>query len=174
MRPLKTYQNLVKECDLLFKRVQHKYPADISCRKGCSDCCICGSVFAIEAYFISLYWKKHCSDKKVGLPRGNFCPFLHDRQCLIYPVRPLLCRTHGLALATITGNCLDWNSCPSNFTNGLPEGFCAADFLSIDQINNDLALLNISFCQLFGCDQDHYRISLESLFISPGSFFSQF
>lgn len=35
-----------------------------------------------------------------GVNNGNKCPFLINRECSVYPYRPIICRVHGLAYLT--------------------------------------------------------------------------
>jgi hypothetical protein len=71
------------------------------------------------------------------------CAFLDVAgRCRIYPVRPVICRSHGLPLAIpdenggSRGDC-----CPLNFRDGMDE-LSNADFLSLETVNTVLATLN--------------------------------
>ena len=131
MRIRSVYQKLVKDNSRFFSSIQDRYPAFIPCSQGCSECCTLQSVFAIEAYFLACFWSRHQNISKKTeriLPAretasSENCPFLLDQQCQVYPVRPIICRTHGLALATNDGSTLSWSSCPKAFEKGLPEDF---------------------------------------------------
>ncbi len=68
------------------------------CRRGCHDCCIDDlAVFPVEAEVI----RQHCGPLLTfdqPHPKGK-CAFLDvDGACRIYPWRPYVCRTQGLAL----------------------------------------------------------------------------
>lgn len=100
-----------------------KFESDISaetkklsqCQKGCSRCCYVDlSVFQLEADNIKSWFLSLSDEQKFNLREKwlsplrktiNFhgeevssCPFLHHEACTIYEVRPLICRTQGLAL----------------------------------------------------------------------------
>ena len=69
----------------------------VTCHRGCARCCVAGlSVLPVEAALIEgsgLRSPAHVTD--------GMCAFLDERGgCTIYPVRPVLCRTHGLPLKT--------------------------------------------------------------------------
>jgi Fe-S-cluster containining protein len=103
---------------------ENPLPQPIACRAGC-DCC-CYNLVELtppEALLIGDFIDQHFSaaEKKVLLDRvartlartagqskaaiaarrGDLpCPLLRDRQCMVYPVRPLVCRAmHGLDAA---------------------------------------------------------------------------
>ena len=89
----------------------------------------------------------------VAASSGDFCPFLRARECLVYSMRPLICRTHGLAITgkQLTDGRVD--CCPLNFTQ---ESLALLDrelILDVDMITANLMRLNLAFCLLLG-DQD--------------------
>lgn len=170
MNNLKTYQLLLQDCDHVFLECKEQYQDSITCHSGCCQCCTCGSVFAIEAYFIAHYWLKHKAGENQIDPPSEMCPFLNQNRCLIYQVRPLICRTHGMALAIVKENFLDWNTCPLNFKQGLPETFQIEDFLYIEPINEDLAMLNILFLQQNKLNSARARIQMRDLYSDPEDF----
>lgn len=70
---------------------------ELACRRGCASCCVDGlSVLPVEAAFIEA--------SGLGPPsrphrEATMCAFLDDEgACSVYAARPVLCRTHGLAL----------------------------------------------------------------------------
>ncbi|MDI1472068.1 YkgJ family cysteine cluster protein [Thermodesulfovibrio sp. 1176] len=75
----------------------------LACRKGCSNCCEAHRdipVYPIE--IVGIYWyvmekvkEPIRSDIKLSLikhKKGDPCPFLINKACSIYPMRPLACR----------------------------------------------------------------------------------
>ncbi|MGC9044940.1 MAG: YkgJ family cysteine cluster protein [Thermodesulfovibrio sp.] len=75
----------------------------LACRRGCSSCCKTHRdipVYPIE--IVGIYWyviekvkeplRAKIKASLISHNRGDFCPFLIDEVCSIYPVRPLACR----------------------------------------------------------------------------------
>ena len=78
----------------------------VKCKAGCSSCCEKGdyplSDIELEYLmqgFISLESeiKFQVQNNFKNMEKGGKCPFLIDGLCSIYPYRPIICRTHGLA-----------------------------------------------------------------------------
>jgi len=87
------------------------------------------------------------------------CGFLKDRLCTIYPFRPLICRTHGLPLVY-------WHDetdppgygvmfCEKNFQDAEDLDFTSENTLNMDEVNEELARLNITFIQ------EHQELALK-------------
>jgi hypothetical protein len=82
------------------------------------------------------------------MPAGG-CVFLDSRDlCRIYGRRPVICRTHGLALRRAPGAAPHY--CGSNFTDGAPR---EEEILDETRITENLMRLNLAFCTLLG-DRD--------------------
>ncbi len=75
----------------------------IACSKGCGNCCINQAVpiTVIELMGISWYVSEAITDPDVrarlrdqmlGHKSNRACPFLFNRECGIYPLRPIACR----------------------------------------------------------------------------------
>jgi len=63
------------------------------CKAGCHDCCG-PTVWAKDEYTNITSWlKKH--NRKELMATGIDCPYLNDKGCSIYKVRPILCRLFG-------------------------------------------------------------------------------
>ena len=73
--------------------------ADVACAPGCSHCCVGHlTVLPVEAVNIETYIDAH-GFTKPPVQRPGACSFLDkEGACTIYPARPLVCRTHGLAM----------------------------------------------------------------------------
>lgn len=69
----------------------------LACKRGCDSCCVDGlTVLPVEAALIEA--SGHQPPPQAARREG-MCAFLDaDGACTIYDVRPVLCRTHGLAL----------------------------------------------------------------------------
>lgn len=73
-----------------------------ACHKGCHSCCLRATVPFTEPELATISW--FASERLTGETRERVkqrlfehelsteCPFLLDRSCTIYPVRPLICR----------------------------------------------------------------------------------
>ena len=148
---LSTYRQLVARLDVHSGRVTEAWSASLACREGCFDCCQRDlSVFAVEAASIRAW----LADNDLGAgTSAEGCALLDERGgCRIYPVRPVVCRTHGLPLAvsqddgTVTGDV-----CPLNFDGGSGlAGVPAQDFLSITTVNTLLAAIDLAFTDAAG------------------------
>jgi uncharacterized protein len=144
------YNDLRGYCDMFWKQVSGKFPMALACGSGCSTCCELQSVNFLEASVIARY----CADNKVAPIRSSrpqsTCPFLTDGRCRIYPVRPLICRTHGLLLKSKDFKDRIAVSCPFNFTSMDYAAVADRDALDVDTVTAGLAKLNAAFCLLHG------------------------
>lgn len=79
----------------------------LQCARGCASCCVDGlSVLPVEAALIEAGGLGPPARSAASAsPAPKMCAFLDDDgACSIYPVRPVLCRTHGLALRAPSRN----------------------------------------------------------------------
>ncbi|HIE33361.1 MAG TPA: YkgJ family cysteine cluster protein [Thermodesulfobacteriaceae bacterium] len=124
-RPPREFEELLQEVDRNFREVQKKYPREVRCRKGCTDCCWAPfDLSLVEALYLGGAFRtlprrerreierrlqKYEKDweTKVPKPVTPFvlstiklrCPFLNDKGlCLVYEFRPITCRIYGLPL----------------------------------------------------------------------------
>ncbi|MCP4129867.1 MAG: YkgJ family cysteine cluster protein [bacterium] len=158
---LELYDRLLGNIESYAERLYKQYGEYLTCKPGCSECCILGSVNGIEAYGIAGAVKElpKESGERIGKNAGeDRCIFLYEDQCLIYNSRPVICRTHGYPL--YIEESVDF--CPKNFTglDTIDSGY----ILNLDALNKALASINISFIALI--DDPFYkqeRISLREL-----------
>ena len=143
------YQTLCRFCDGLWLKVQARHAQQLSCRQGCADCCRLETVCALEAHLIASRLAAADGSLPEPDPDGG-CVFLANQACQIYPVRPIICRTHGLPLrsAALTANHTD--CCPLNFTSLDPAELAPELVLDLDRITDNLMRLNLAFCLLLG------------------------
>lgn len=143
MKSIKLYRQLIKKIDDYEARLLKEYSGQIRCAKGCSACCILGSIFPVEAYSIYTYitGKGELKNLKNSGSKGDNCVFLQDGACSIYPCRPVICRTHGYPI--LTGGRVDY--CPENFRGieRIDSGF----ILDLDALNRALVSINLLFQQ---------------------------
>lgn len=140
-----------------------------SCANGCSKCCFVDlSVFSIEAINIKEWFlnlsesEKKLLQKKLKSPPKqdvnfhgetvNSCAFLYENSCSIYPVRPLICRTQGMALM-VEKNYVD--ICPLN--SKMLDVLKNSDVINLEILNQILSQLQLHY------QKNSKRITLSSL-----------
>jgi hypothetical protein len=142
------YQRLCQYCDDLFAATFHTFRLHIKCAKGCASCCILETVTSLEASMISSYLE---SSEWASIPpafdpaasTSTQCVFLHQNLCLIYPVRPIICRTHGLPILYPEQGI---DTCPLNFSEIDLTSIDPKFLLDADRITQNLMRLNLAFC----------------------------
>ncbi|MCU0663608.1 MAG: YkgJ family cysteine cluster protein [Myxococcota bacterium] len=77
--------------------------------------------------------------------------------CSVYRARPLLCRTHGLALKSADRP--DVSHCELNFTQNPPH---LSSVLDVDNLHTALFAVNLEYCHKLGIDPLS-RIALDRL-----------
>ena len=76
--------------------------------------------------------------------QGRRCSFLTaSGQCLIYQVRPLICRSHGApVLVPLEGEREALDACELNFLQGMSH-LRQGDWIGVETLNTQLSLINI-------------------------------
>lgn len=106
MAPKIDYQKFLNDLDVRLKSYFEAFGTEIACKKGCSDCCEKGDypLSDIELEYLMKGFMGLASSTKIevqknikNMVKGGACPFLLNKQCSIYPYRPIVCRVHGLA-----------------------------------------------------------------------------
>lgn len=139
------------------------------CARGCHSCCAPGlSVLPVEAERIARHLEEHVV---VAGPHADRCAFLDaGGACQIYEARPLLCRTHGLALRTQHSPARglkvidDVSVCALNYTTRPPT---AAETLDADRILALLVTVDRRFRMRAELPDDGSRVPLQALLESP-------
>ena len=136
--------------DAHFEAAMERSPGQLACRAGCFDCCRAGlSVFGIEADRIREALASLSADvrervRAQGHDEGReHCALLLDGRCSVYGQRPILCRSHGLAVRVPAEAGEDptrprLEHCPLNYTSQTPP---AASVLSLDAVNRPLSVM---------------------------------
>ena len=148
---LRNYHDLVIRADQLCLRITGEFASQLSCRAGCDACCRHLSLFWVEAVALAVALRELPAEpagKIRLLARGSSpdgpCPLLVDNSCLLYAVRPLICRTHGLPLiATADNGTRTIDFCPLNF-QGL-ETLPGTAVIDADRLATALAAVNALF-----------------------------
>jgi hypothetical protein len=163
------YRKLCQYCDDVFATMQEAFGTHIHCAKGCAACCTLERVSPLEAYMIASFLQDsqispipELSDRAIS-PQEQ-CVFLHCNECTIYPVRPIICRTHGIPIVYPDQQGID--ACPLNFTD---FDFATIDpqfLLDAETLTTNLMRLNLAFCILTQQQESAGdRIPLHSLII---------
>ncbi|HSD88259.1 MAG TPA: YkgJ family cysteine cluster protein [Kofleriaceae bacterium] len=127
------YPELAAKVDAFFDRVVTRHGEDMRCGTGCSHCCHTRlSITSVEGDAIRdeiATWpaeRKAALVQNVAAARPDQCAALDPQgRCLIYQVRPIVCRSHGAPIRMHQPGSLPVvASCPDNFT---ARGPAAAD-----------------------------------------------
>ena len=171
------YRKLIEKVDHHAHRVTAAHGGDMACAVGCTGCCHRElTVFPVEAAFIR-GWLGDRVVPPVAVPRPSTgvlailelgsepspCVMLDGQgRCRIYPVRPLICRTHGLPLAVSDDDGLYADVCPLSFDAGAGLAELEEDdFLVVDTLNAILAAVNAAHVAATGCDGE--RVPLREI-----------
>jgi len=116
------YQNLIFKVDSVCRKLEELYSEHLVCKPGCSQCCeVERTVFSVEAYIVeqqllTLSTQKIKRLKKLHKNNDEVCPMLLRNRCVIYPDRPIICRTHGLPILYREAERAFVDHCRLNFT----------------------------------------------------------
>ncbi len=152
---LKNYTDLINRVDAHIKQVADSYADQIVCHKGCDSCCRFLTLFPVEAFalsraFVALSNTDQAkiveaieSMEESGEGELEHCPLLIDKICLLYPARPVICRTHGFPLYMEKDGEGLVDFCPENFKEmtSLPKDA----LINLDQLNTLLTAVNKHF-----------------------------
>jgi Fe-S-cluster containining protein len=154
------YRQLVHDIDIMADTLtRERFSTVMQCRAGCSDCCVQFSVLPLEAALVAeMLGGRALSAKQ----ENEKCLLLSDDLCLVYEVRPIICRTQGLPLGYIDeeAGAIEVSACPINFPDDFPLSH--DDLMFMDAFNQRLAELNLQYCRLAGLDPE-VRIPLADL-----------
>ena len=99
------YKNFLEKLDIRLKEYATKQKEHIFCSRGCCYCCEKGDypLSQLELEYImfgystlDLPTKRILQENFSNIQKGGVCPFLINKECSIYPYRPIVCRVHGL------------------------------------------------------------------------------
>lgn len=173
MGPFDHYLRLVDVVEQWSERVTEAHGGLMACRRGCSGCCRQDlSVSRVEASLILSWLVEH------GVPAHDPAKSEHDEHplfdeligdtpcvflgtggaCGIYPVRPIICRTHGLPLRRSDDQV---DCCPLNFPGQTLEMLPEQDLLDVSGLNVRVAVVERLFCEAEGSES--VRIPLSEL-----------
>jgi hypothetical protein len=127
------YPELAAKVDAFFTRVQARHGSEMQCGTGCHHCChVRLSVTRVEAEAIVDEVAGWTAERKLALtanaaaaPAQRCTALAPDGRCLIYQVRPIVCRSHGAPIRMRDARSLPVViACVDNFT---ARGAAAAD-----------------------------------------------
>lgn len=151
---------LYARVDDFFSAAVAATPTAFTCRAGCDACCRHDlSLFGVEIEVLREAFRTLPEKLREVVVqrarRGSTCVFREPTtgKCDIYAARPLICRTHGLAVL-VEGRV---DACLLNYREGWPD---RAHVLDLDRVNEPLALVN----RLAGFDGS--RTSLRDLVLA--------
>jgi len=141
--------------DAFVAQAERAQAPHLKCRAACAMCCkVDRAAFAVEVDAIRRWLAERPAVRSAALARPrqpDRCVFLNDDDlCDVYPVRPMICRTHGPAVRL--DDEVVW--CGLNF-----EGLSAAQVadtvppssvLSIELVNRMLVVVNTQFVEAAG------------------------
>ena len=121
--------------DAFFARVLARHGEDMQCGTGCSDCCHARlTVTGVEARAIGrelATWdterRSALAENAAAAPADRCAALDPGGRCLIYQVRPVVCRSHGAPIRLREGSLPVVRSCFKNFTHVTPDPDCVID-----------------------------------------------
>lgn len=146
----KAYDQLVAEIDAMADQLgRARFSTILQCGPGCSECCIRFSILPLEAAIVA--WELQLVDQLQEHDEEK-CRLLASELCLVYNVRPIICRTQGLPLGYVDeeAGTIEVSACHRNFPADFP--FAHEDLLYMQDFNERLAALNFEYCQSAGLD----------------------
>lgn len=172
--PFAYYRQLLAKVDTHAARVSSDHGDAMHCQRGCTACCRQDlGVARVEADHI----RDWVARRDAALPPSHDSPGIADQHnlfaslsgsqpcaflgaggaCLIYEVRPVICRSHGLPIAV--GN--DRDCCPLNFgdesepLSSLPDDAA----LDLERLNTMLAAIDHAYARQLETQPDRVRLS---------------
>ncbi len=145
---------LLADVDAQAARLTDAHRERLRCQKGCTACCRQPlSVPSVEAaHILSWLLRKGIPDHDPAPTAADDHPLFDalsgDQPCVfltaggacgIYPVRPLVCRVHGLPLRLADGRV---DACPMNF-DGDPSSIAPLD---LEGLHRRLAIVERRYC----------------------------
>jgi uncharacterized protein len=147
---LQNYHELVRRVDELCSNAEKLLSGHLRCAEGCSSCCKSITLFHVEAEAV-LDGVNSLPQAEADLIRslaeknaaGDTCPLLLNDRCLIYPFRPIICRTHGLPIIFSENGKRRVDYCPENLQGC--KSVPGAAVIDLDRLNALLVAVNSLF-----------------------------
>lgn len=134
--------------------------SDFECKKGCSDCCKRFTLLPVEFYFIKNNLKNRELSIEPPIAQDETCPFLKNKICQIYDIRPLMCITQGLPLLSLNPrkNQMDILMCQKNYRIIPVDGSKKFKLFEYDALIAKMYLLNSLFCKNYNLSENRIDI----------------
>jgi Fe-S-cluster containining protein len=147
---LDNYRHLVARIDALCHGIEEALAGHITCSEGCSSCCTSITLFPVEAAALAATLEELPDDEAESIRRhvaeyadGERCPLLEQHRCLLYAVRPIICRTHGLPILYTEEQERKIDYCPLNLTES--DSLFGSAIIDLDKLNTLLVAVNSLF-----------------------------
>jgi uncharacterized protein len=121
------YPEVAAKVDAFFARVEARHGSELHCNSGCNDCChVRLTVTRAEAEAIADELATWPASRRAALVANasastDRCAALDPQgRCMIYAVRPLVCRSHGAPIRLREDSLPVVRACFRNFPGG-PE-----------------------------------------------------
>ena len=163
---ISNYIDLRTEISELSAKLSALHEDKMTCKKGCSSCCMNFKVLPVEYFSMLSQLKKNPPKEFRELDSEHEdCNFLIDDICQMYEARPIICRTHGLPLLFMNqeGDAWELSTCPLNFKKF--DDFHTENTYPQDTYNSKLFLINREFVKNYQDEKfgDFDLISLNRL-----------
>lgn len=142
------YQNLIFKVDSFCQKLETLYHDHLVCKPGCSQCCeVERTILPVEAYIVeqqllTLSLPKIKQIKKLHKDDDETCPLLLKDRCVIYPARPIICRTYGLPILYHEAERAFIDYCRLNFIQ-LPRDYEFEENYILDMNSFQIELIQI-------------------------------
>ena len=146
------YDDLVKKVDDKYSEILQAKRKSFACKKGCHQCCLPNlKVSIVEKEKIKQYLnsnpeiiEKIEKTAKDNPHKGKRCELLDvSGSCLIYPVRPVICRSHGAPVLVPGKDESTLDVCPLNFKGDDITKLDENLRINLSILNTILALVNM-------------------------------
>jgi len=162
---LSNYRQLVARIDALCRGIVEALGEQITCSKGCSNCCTAITLFPVEAAALAAALdalperdaeeiRRHAAERV----EDERCPLLHHHCCLLYAARPIICRTHGLPIIYGSGQERRIDYCPLNLTES--ESLPGSVIIDLDNLNSLLVAVNALFLSQADAQDTSERLTI--------------
>lgn len=171
---LENYRKLLVKTDEKFQQIRTRHQDQFQCRMGCHSCCQPAiTVSAVEKDNIRNYLQFHPGIRqkiedldKEDPHKGSRCKFLDSKgACSIYPVRPVVCRSHGAPLRIsfddITNDVPD--VCHLNFTKVPLQTLPLEDFIQLNTLNTLLMTINQQFVGNRDKEMQRFELNIQEI-----------